>query len=285
MPIRYKAIAYGLEPNLIVFIGHIWLSASLTTFLKGGKKIEILFHPNKKDIHHPKKQSSLKRKMSFNSRNNNSQSAARKPHCAHCQNTGEPESVYTSHWPRSLPDRTGKSNVTCPKLLNTECAYCYKFGHTRKFCPALKANEKAREHADRVNKFQPKPQQKVISRGGFAALAHESDEEDKPQKVVKEEWPALGGVPSGVTVTSGYAAMAAKPARVYEQEPDTPVSSYQVLSKTTEEEQWPTLSVKSVATKKIYPKGSWMADSDSEDGDEEDEVKAPALKPFVRDAW
>jgi hypothetical protein len=45
------------------------------------------------------------------------------------------------------------------------------------------------------------------------------------------------------------------------------------------------LSVKSVATKKIYPKGSWMADSDSEDGDEEDEVKAPALKPFVRDAW
>jgi hypothetical protein len=255
--------------------------------------------------------------MSFNSRNNNSRnfnsqnlSSARKPHCAHCQNTGEPESVYTSHWPRSLPDRTGKSNVTCPKLLNTECAYCYKFGHTRKFCPTLKANEKAREHeltrfkahekareyADRVKKFQPQQkQEKVVTFGGFAALAHESDEEEEDKPVKKEEWPTLSvksGAPAPFkSVATGYAAMAAKPVRVYEPEPETPVSSYQVLAprapKTTED-QWPTLSVKSVATKKIYPKGSWMRDdSDSEDEDE-DEVKStvlPVLRPFVRDSW
>ena len=233
--------------------------------------------------------------MSFNSRNNNSRNFnARKPFCAHCQNTGEPESVYTSHWPRSLPDRTGKSNVTCPKLLNTECAYCYKYGHTRKFCPVLKSSEKAREYEDRRSKFQPKQeptQQKVVSCGGFAALAQDSDEEEVEFKPV-EEWPTLSAssgasltrTSSGATVksVSGYAAMAAKPARVYEPEPETPVSSYQVLSK-TKEEQWPTLS----EPKKIYPKGSWMADSDSEDEDE-DEIKAPVLpvlKPFVRDAW
>jgi hypothetical protein len=246
--------------------------------------------------------------MSFNSRNNNSRSA-RKPHCAHCQNTGEPESVYTNHWPRSLPDSTGKSNVTCPKLLNTECAYCYKFGHTRKFCPVLKANEKAREndyacfkahekareYEERRNKFQPKTQEKVVSRGGFAALAHDSDEEEEV-KPLKEEWPTLSGAQLSRTssVTTGYAAMAAKPARVYEPEPETPISSYQVLTPgnrmtKTKEEQWPTLSTTSVVTKKTYPKGSWAAHSDSDTEDEaEDNFEAPALpalKPFVRDAW
>jgi hypothetical protein len=242
--------------------------------------------------------------MSFNSRNNNSRNSApaRKPYCAHCQNTGEPESVYTSHWPRSLPDRTGKSNVTCPKLLNTECAYCYNFGHTRKFCPTLKANEKAREYNERRSQEISKPkqqptQQKVVTRGGFAALANDSDEEEvefQPKVVVKEEWPTLSGAPLTRTssVTTGYAAMAAKPARVYEPEPETPVSSYQVLTPgnrmtKTAEEQWPTLT--SVAPKRTYPKGSWAAysDSDTEDEDEDNfEAPAlPALKPFVRDAW
>jgi len=239
--------------------------------------------------------------MSFNSRNNNSRNSvsARKPHCAHCQNTGEPESVYTSHWPRSLPDRTGKITVTCPKLLNTECAYCYEFGHTRKFCPALKANEKAREYEDRRSKQMSKPnqqptQEKAVTRGGFAALAHDSDEEDKPKVVKKENWPSLS-VSSGAPLTrtssvTGYAAMAAKPAKVYKPEPETPVNSYQVLTK-AKEDQWPTLSTTSGAIKKKYPKGSWMADSDSDTEDEdedEDKVKAPALpalKPFVRDSW
>ena len=276
-----------MDPNLIVFIGHIWLHLS-----KGGKKIEILFHPNKKGTI-SQKQSSLKRKMSFNSRNNNSRNSApaRKPHCAHCQNTGESESVYTSHWPRSLPDRTGKYNVTCPKLLNTECGYCYELGHTRKFCPALKANEKARENEERRRNFQPKQQptqQKVVSRGGFASLANDSDEEDKPKPVKKEEWPTLSAS-SGATVksvTTGYAAMAAKPVRVYEPELQTPVSSYQVLgAPKTKEEQWPTLGGASVAIKKTYPKGSWMADSDSDEDEDDENIKAPVLKPFVRDAW
>ena len=241
--------------------------------------------------------------MSFNSRNNNSRnsqnfSSARKPHCAHCQNTGETESVYASHWPKSLPDRTGKTTVTCPKLLQTECGYCYGFGHTRKFCDVLKANQKARELEDRRSKSeqqQPKQQpkqQKVVTFGGFAALADDSDDEEVNFKPVKEEWPTLStSINRTSSVTIGYAAMAAKPARVYEPEPETPVSSYQVLVPSvrmtkTKEENWPTLSDTSVATKKTYPKGSWAAESDSDTEDEdEDEIKAPVLKPFVRDAW
>ena len=215
--------------------------------------------------------------MSFNSRNN-----TRKPHCAHCQNTGETEQVYTSHWPRSLSDRTGKSNITCPKLIQTECAYCYQFGHTRKFCPSLKANLKARENDERrrqqvpptTKPLQPKVQKttlmNVASRGGFAALDYDSDDE---KVVEKEEWPTLSEAPIIVVAKIGYAAMAAKPAQLYKPEPSTPASSFQLLQKGVQ-------AVKTEAPKPVYKRSSWL-DSDSEDEDEdEDEAE---YKP--NDAW
>ena len=184
--------------------------------------------------------------MSHNmNRNNNS---VRKPFCAHCHNTGEPENVYSSHYPRSLPDRTGKTTITCPKLRATECAYCYEFGHTRKFCPVLKANQRAREIEERKMQAQQQQQQASTVKkpsqqknlGGYAALVEDDSDEEHEVETVKEEWPALSGATaSGATVSvttasvapSGYAAMAAKPARVYEPEPQTPVSAYQVINK------------------------------------------------------
>ena len=175
-------------------------------------------------------------------RNNNS---VRKPFCAHCHNTGEPENVYSSHYPRSLPDRTGKTTVTCPKLQATECAYCYEFGHTRKFCPVLKANQRSRESEERKMKAhqqetstKKQSQQKNISM--FDALRESDDEEVEVEvQPVKEEWPSLSVATASTATTStattsvvtGYAAMAAKPAKVYNPEPQTPVSEYQVINK------------------------------------------------------
>ena len=177
-------------------------------------------------------------------RNTNS---ARKPFCAHCHNTGEPENVYSSHYPRSLADRTGKTTVTCPKLRATECAYCYEFGHTRKYCPVLKRNQRAREIEERKIAGQQQQQQQQASAkkqsqqknlGVYAALVEddsdEEHEEHKEVETVKEEWPALSGATATATASvapSGYAAMAAKPVRVYEPEPQTPVSAYQVINK------------------------------------------------------
>ena len=174
--------------------------------------------------------------------------SVRKPFCAHCHNTGEPENVYSSHYPRSLPDRTGKTTVTCPKLRATECAFCYEFGHTRKFCPVLKANQRAREIEERKMQAQQQQQQASTVKkqsqqknlGGYAALVEDDsdNEEHEVVETVKEEWPALSGATASIARTaiasvapSGYAAMAAKPARVYEPEPQTPVSAYQVINK------------------------------------------------------
>ena len=80
------------------------------------------------------------------SRNNNS---AKKPYCKVCHDAGKSESEYTSHWVKSLPDRNGKSNVTCPTLLSNECRYCFKLGHTAKFCPVLVQNKKDKDRSER----------------------------------------------------------------------------------------------------------------------------------------
>ena len=210
----------------------------------------------------------------------------RKPFCAHCHNTGEPENVYSSHYPRSLPDRTGKTTVTCPKLRATECAYCYEFGHTRKFCPVLKANQRAREIEERKIAAQQQEQQAYTKKqsqqknlGGYAALVEDDSDDDNEVAVetVKEEWPALSGATaSGATasvttasrattsVTTGYAAMAAKPARVYEPEPQTPVSAYQVINKGDRMIKTETPSETYVSRGKV----PWNDLSDDEDEDD-----------------
>jgi hypothetical protein len=136
------------------------------------------------------------------SRNNNS---AKKPYCKVCHDAGKSESEYTSHWVKSLPDRNGKSNVTCPTLLSNECRYCFKLGHTAKFCPVLVQNKKDKERSERqVTRREEEAQKKVKVEKlkpvrGFMALHEDSsDTEEEELKVstlrniVVEEFPALG---------------------------------------------------------------------------------------------
>ena len=243
----------------------------------------MLFFFCKKGTPTQQKQPSLN-KMSRNNMTRNTNSV-RKPFCAHCQNTGEPENVYSSHYPRSLPDRLGKTTVTCPKLRATECAFCYEFGHTRKFCPVLKANQRTREIEERKMQTQQQQQQTSTKKqsqqknlGAYAALVEDDSDEEHEVETVKEEWPALSGATaSGATASvartasvapSGYAAMAAKPVRVYEPEPQTPVSAYQVINKgdrmtKTEVEPEPYVPTRNTA--------SWLDLTDDEEEQEQEQ--------------
>ncbi len=160
---------------------------------------------------------------------------AKKPFCKVCFDAGKPESDYTSHRVRSLPDMNGKTTVTCPVLASTECRYCYKFGHTTKFCTVLEENKKK---ADKAKSIAIKAQraaeraaaahQQANSRretdlkyaGKFAGL----EEDDEPEVVepvavelaIKQaEFPTLGQkkeVRFAAVSQSNWAAMAAKPA-------------------------------------------------------------------------
>lgn len=61
-------------------------------------------------------------------------------YCKVCHDTGKDEKTYTSHYVRETPDPA--SRIVCPTLLNMECKYCFKKGHTVKFCKVIKKRSK-----------------------------------------------------------------------------------------------------------------------------------------------
>ncbi len=161
---------------------------------------------------------------------NNSQ---KKPFCKVCHDAGKPESEYTSHYVRSRPDSNGKTIVTCPVLAATECRYCFKFGHTTKFCNVLEEKKKndnrekslairAQKAADRAA-FEVRlveDRSPLAYKGKFAGLEDDEDEVEKFERIITNEpndlsFPAL----QKKTVqfaedkpANNWAAMAAKPA-------------------------------------------------------------------------
>ena len=68
-----------------------------------------------------------------------------KPCCKVCKDAGKSEAMFSSHF---VKDRTGK--VICPLLLSQECRYCFKLGHTVKFCQALNNGEPGEKGARRI---------------------------------------------------------------------------------------------------------------------------------------
>lgn len=146
--------------------------------------------------------------MSTNKFNANS----KKPFCKVCFDAKKPESEYTSHRVRSLPDRNGNTVVTCPVLAATECRYCYQLGHTTKFCSILEENKKKTEKAKSAAIQAQKREERAAAApkvnvkkdlkycGAFSALIDNSEDEKeqatpvKVEKAVKvvEDFPTLG---------------------------------------------------------------------------------------------
>jgi len=198
----------------------------------------------------------------------------KKPYCKVCQDAGKPESEYTSHWVKDLSGKT-----TCPTLLNTECRYCFKMGHTAKFCDVLAKNNKEKERADRrLQAVKPKPvvekkphNASALGMNGFAALCDDSDSDEEVSIVI--EYPSLlkkieVEVPKvKPEVKTGWAAIAAKPKEVNKVVEPTKQTGLVLLSdyiKPIVEEP----KVAPWAASKKVVKKSWVDESDSEDDDE-----------------
>ena len=141
------------------------------------------------------------RNTNFKNSNSNSNNS-KKPYCKVCHDAGKSESIYTSHCVKSYNINTGKTETICPTLLALECRYCYKNGHTVKFCPVLETNkkmdiERARDRARQERPQQQAQEQKNLPnrnlRSAFAALADDSDDEDEQVQVqvqvVQEQTP------------------------------------------------------------------------------------------------
>jgi len=184
---------------------------------------------------------------------------AKKPFCKVCHDAGKPESDYTSHHVRSLPDKQGNTKVICPTLLNTECRYCYGLGHTAKFCPAIAAKKKT-EYREKSAPIPIQKPKEDLRRGGFHALMDLDDEVEHVVKAnpVVEEFPALGA-PSKRVEMSGYAAAAATAKPIIAAKPALP-SGFQVLQKGAVYEK---------TEKPTFVRTSWADLSDDEDEDDE----------------
>lgn len=227
--------------------------------------------------------------MSRNMKNN-----SKKPYCKVCYDAGKPESEYTSHWVKNL---TGKT--TCPTLLSTECRYCYKLGHTSKFCDLLAKNNKGKEKGDcsfqavatRKESAQEKPQNTcLVMNNKFAALCDDSksEEEVSNSKIIVNEYLSLGTQAKKVNVErgsaaielpkiqpevkTGWAAIAAKPKEVQPvvvQNTGLLLLSKKSIQKLFEQPK-PVVQSKTApwANKPAVLTKSWADWSDSEDEDE-----------------
>lgn len=219
------------------------------------------------------------------SRNVKTTSNVKKPFCKVCHDAGKPESEYTNHWVRTLPDRNGKTTVTCPTLLSNECRYCFKVGHTAKFCPVIEQNKKNKERADRLiarqeeeaKKKKVKVEKSHTPKRGFAVLQEDSSDSEVENitvsalpTIVVEEFPALD-VPTKTKMavhlpsakTTGWAAIAAKPKVVPIEE--NSLAQFVVLKSDVQIKP-----VERDYTKKIYTT-NW-ADWNDSDSDEDEEM-------------
>jgi hypothetical protein len=208
-----------------------------------------------------------------------------KPYCKVCHDAGKDESEFRSHSVRSKPDYYGKTVVICPTLLATECTYCYKQGHTVKFCPVISTNKKQENkiQAQNLQKEKEGKEKKKVSKpkSGFSVLADSSSDSEKPvpkkQFATKptvattkpaaktDEFPALSSVKKEVkpAVITGWAAITAKSAEQFQDEK----MMQEIMEKSLKRMQPPIVK----ATKPV--KKNWADWSDSDDEEEEEEEK------------
>lgn len=226
--------------------------------------------------------------------------SAKKPYCKVCFDAGKSEKEYTSHW---VKDRDGKT--LCPTLLSTECRYCFKLGHTAKFCDVLAKNNKEKEKADRrteasVKEKPKKPVAPKTQTNLFSALCEESDSEEEKVEVSKtniivEEFPILGAISKKVAVTlpkvepevkTGWAAIAAKPKedkfmKDIEERSILKMLPQSALRPAPAPKPAPWVSQSRDYTKDIYTK-SWADWSDSDSDTEIDEKIVPDKSSYVQ---
>lgn len=189
----------------------------------------------------------------------NNNATLKKPFCKVCYDTGKPESVYTSHWVRTLAIVNGvkKNNgmkITCPTLLATECRYCLKAGHTVKFCPIIEKRDKFMEKRKVNDTCNVVEEPCITSSSQFAVLSVDDDDEEIEDHVV-------------TTSSCSWASIAAKPKA--ESEPSTPFSTPKTIPPSVIRRQ--TIITPAWSANKKFTK-SWADYTDS-DSDEDLELE------------
>jgi len=145
----------------------------------------------------------------------------KKPVCKVCRDAGKPESVYTSHFVKSM----NRCQIICPTLLNIKCRYCEEIGHTVKYCKSLnnqpsRSSRSAYEKVSQTTVDQPSRSSRSAyekvsqtdnkTQNKFGILDFDDDEEEEEI----EQPLAVSAICDNVV--GSYAAALAKPAKQQE---------------------------------------------------------------------
>lgn len=167
-----------------------------------------------------------------------SAASSQRKFCGVCHKKGLPESVYTSHFTKSVPG--DKGIVTCPTILNAVCSFCKGKGHWAdiKFCSAMRSQAKNNRRDTNTVVDADGFSQKVVRPRAPAAAApadarpsknvtlygclndsdNDSDNDETPS-LVNERVPAIVKPVAAALPTPGvsWASMASRPPVVREE--------------------------------------------------------------------
>jgi hypothetical protein len=107
--------------------------------------------------------------------------------CKICLDSGKSETIYKSHFIRETKDPN--SRIVCPTLLSLECRYCFKKGHTVKYCSVLLNKKKATPTPTPTVRVTPKT--KPTSSNVYMVLMDDDEEEEERKDGYDLEYPAL----------------------------------------------------------------------------------------------
>jgi hypothetical protein len=208
-------------------------------------------------------------------------------YCKVCHDLGKLESEYRSHFVRETRDPNSK--ITCPTLNAMECRYCFKTGHTVKFCQVLKNNKKMNQqnqkaqlqHSEKSRIEVPGVNKKVSNK--FACLDEDDEEvhvEKKPLQTEKKHEqvtePYLEEFPALCATTSNRVFSVVSPETNYAKALE---NSRPILKAS---ECVPEIKLPPLFTKKASDM-DWAAmdsESESESDDEDDELEKIAPAPY-----
>jgi hypothetical protein len=213
--------------------------------------------------------------------------------CKVCLDAGKSESEYTSHFIRETRDPNSK--VVCPTLLGLECRFCFKPGHTVKYCTVLKKKEKETNRSQKSSEYNSKislTKTKVSKTqiNAFACLDGDSDDgysdgnsDGKETKGLKKPIKKVGFsvndsfISKGLGPIGSYAAALAAPAPkilskavvvdilVSQEKPKV----HDLVTASVKTKPVPKLAPWASTSNRVVRKNNWAAMEESDDEDED----------------
>lgn len=215
--------------------------------------------------------------------------------CKVCQDAGKSLAEFTSHNVRESKDPNAR--VTCPTLLSQECRFCFKAGHTIKFCNQIKKQEVKDSIARNRPAQEKRPVEKPKAPSNVFQLLSDGEEDGEItyEKPIAQGLPIAPGLSLSLPIAPGLSlslpiakglSLPIAPGLSQEiswpslneaPEPNArPVLSYKKIidQQVTKPIEPVKKAVEPIVIKRVVLKNGWLDDSDSDEEDEVEEMGA-----------